>query len=170
LASRRNYQAVFAAIVYRVPVGGLALAARRRVRAIPSLLGLPADFLRGLRPSEIGRTRTSDFALIDCVWYLDYRSKSESAKGDKKVKKSASARLVPIPRLLMDLGILDRRDELLAVGEERMFPQWKVYVHKKSGREMWGHDFSKSWQYIKIKFGFSRDALTLYGGRHTRAT
>lgn len=28
----------------------------------------------------------------------------------------------------------------------------------------------KSWQYIKVKFGFDRPALTLYGGRQTRAT
>ncbi|MFD2647216.1 hypothetical protein ACFSX5_05320 [Devosia albogilva] len=127
-------------------------------------------FFAGLRPSEIGRTRLEDFALIEGVWYLDYRSKSERAKGASKVKKSASARLVPIPRLLIDLGLLDRRDALLGAGEDRLFPEWKVYVHKKSGREMWGHEFSKSWQYIKTKFGFTRENVTLYGGRHTRAS
>ncbi|MGN6487285.1 MAG: hypothetical protein ACTHLT_05630 [Devosia sp.] len=77
---------------------------------------------------------------------------------------------MPIPRLLIDLGFLERRECLIAAGEDRLFPEWKVYVHKKSGREMWGHESSKSWQYIKTKFGFARDALTLYGGRHTRAT
>jgi integrase len=33
-----------------------------------------------------------------------------------------------------------------------------------------GHHFSKSWQYIKKKFGFNRSELTIYGGRHTKAT
>lgn len=127
-------------------------------------------FFVGLRPSEIGRTQVADFQFIEGVWYLDYRSKSEKAKGQNKVKKSASARLVPIPRLLIDLGLLERRDALFAAGVERLFPEWKIYIHKKSGREMWGHEFSKSWQYIKTKFGFTRDNVTLYGGRHTRAT
>ncbi|MGN6487286.1 MAG: hypothetical protein ACTHLT_05635 [Devosia sp.] len=36
-------------------------------------------FFAGVRPSEIGRTRTSNFAFIEGVWYLDYRSKSERA-------------------------------------------------------------------------------------------
>jgi len=127
-------------------------------------------FFAGVRPSEMGRTRVEDFTYIEGVWYLDYRSKSEKAKGHNKVKKSASARLIPIPRLLIDLGLLDRRHALLEAGEQRLFPEWKVYIHKKSGREMWGHDFSKSWQYIKAKFGFTRENVTLYGGRHTRAT
>ena len=86
------------------------------------------------------------------------------------MKSKAGRRLVPIPRLLLDLGLLERKAALLTQGEERFFPWWKVYINKKSGREMWGHEFSKSWQYIKAKFGFDRDALTLYGGRHTRAT
>jgi len=55
------------------------------------------------------------------------------------------------------------------MGIDRLFPEWEIYVNQKSGRQMWGHAFSKSWQYIKVKFGFSREALTLYGGRHTRA-
>lgn len=32
-----------------------------------------------------------------------------------------------------------------------------------------GHHFSKSWQYLKTKFAFDREGLTIYGGRHTRA-
>lgn len=32
-----------------------------------------------------------------------------------------------------------------------------------------GHHLSKSWQYVKKKFEFVGDELTIYGGRHTRA-
>ncbi len=126
-------------------------------------------FFTGMRPSEIGKLRNEQVVEIEGDWYFDFRGAS-AAVAATSVKSKAGRRLVPIPRLLLDLGLLDRKAALLAQGEARLFPNWKVYVNQKSGREMWGHEFSKSWQYIKVKFGFTREALTLYGGRHTRAT
>ncbi|QMV00846.1 tyrosine-type recombinase/integrase [Devosia sp. D6-9] len=126
-------------------------------------------FFTGMRPSEIGKLRNEQVVEIEGDWYFDFRGASASVAATS-VKSKAGRRLVPIPRLLLDLGLLERKSALLAQGEGRLFPAWKVYVNKKSGREMWGHEFSKSWQYIKVKFGFTREALTLYGGRHTRAT
>lgn len=126
-------------------------------------------FFTGMRPSEIGKLRNEQVVEIEGDWYFDFRNAS-AAVAATSVKSKAGKRLVPIPRLLLDLGLLERKDALLARGEERLFPDWKVYINKKSGREMWGHEFSKSWQYIKVKFEFGREALTLYGGRHTRAT
>lgn len=122
-----------------------------------------------MRPSEIGKLRLEQIIEIEGDWYFDFRGASASVAATS-VKSKAGRRLVPIPRLLLDLGLLERKAALLAKGEARLFHEWKVYINKKSGREMWGHEFSKSWQYIKVKFGFGREALTLYGGRHTRAT
>ena len=126
-------------------------------------------FFTGMRPSEIGKLRNEQIVEIEGDWYFDFRGAS-AAVAATSVKSKAGRRLVPIPRLLLDLGLLERKAALVAKGEDRLFPEWKVYINKKSGREMWGHEFSKSWQYIKVKFGFDRPALTLYGGRHTRAT
>jgi integrase len=126
-------------------------------------------FFTGMRPSEIGKLRLEQVIEIEGDWYFDFRGAS-AAVAATSVKSKAGRRLVPIPRLLLDLGLLERKAALLTKGEERLFPEWKVYINRKSGREMWGHEFSKSWQYIKVKFGFDREALTLYGGRHTRAT
>lgn len=126
-------------------------------------------FFTGMRPSEIGKLRNEQIVEIEGDWYFDFRGAS-AAVAATSVKSKAGRRLVPIPRLLLDLGLLERKAALLAKGEQRLFPGWKVYINKKSGREMWGHEFSKSWQYIKVKFSFDRPTLTLYGGRHTRAT
>lgn len=126
-------------------------------------------FFTGMRPSEIGKLRNDQVIEIEGDWYFDFRNAEDMVEGER-VKTEAGKRLIPIPRLLIDLGLLDRRDYLVGRNEKRLFPDWKVYIHKKSGREMWGHEFSKSWQYIKEKFEFDRPTLTLYGGRHTRAT
>lgn len=126
-------------------------------------------FFTGMRPSEIGKLRNEQVVEIEGDWYFDFRGAS-AAVAATSVKSKAGRRLVPIPRLLLDLGLLERKAALLARGEARLCPEWKVYINRKSGREMWGHEFSKSWQYIKVKFSFTREALTLYGGRHTRAT
>ena len=75
----------------------------------------------------------------------------------------------PLHKLLLDLGIVERRDALEKRGETRLFPDLVPYTHAKSGRIMYGHHFSMSWQYIKDRFDFSREGLTLHGGRHTRA-
>jgi integrase len=75
---------------------------------------------------------------------------------------------VPVPQLVIDLGLLDRKKDIEAAGGKTLFPEWKTYTHT-SGRVMHGHHFSKSWQYMKKVFKFDRAELTLYGRRHTRA-
>ncbi|OJX16027.1 MAG: hypothetical protein BGO82_14190 [Devosia sp. 67-54] len=127
-------------------------------------------FFMGVRPSEIGRTRTEDVTFIDGHWYLDYRNKSPDAEGEEQVKAEASARLVPIHPLLLDLGLLDRHADLVRAGTKMLFPEWKRYRRRSTGEIMWGHTFSKAWQYVRATFAFERQDLTVYGGRHTRAT
>jgi len=130
----------------------------------------------GLRPSEIGKLQTSNLVQDGDLWFIDMRKtrKAEKKAGSKAAKtlelKSANAyRRTPLPRLLIDLGLIDRKYALEKRGEHRLFPEWHVYHHAKSGREMWGHHLSKSWQYVKHAHSFERDFLTLYSGRHTLA-
>ncbi|CAN2534753.1 hypothetical+protein [Methylocapsa aurea] len=128
----------------------------------------------GLRPSEIGKLRTSDIVRDGEFWFIDMRrekTKTKKAKGEKsrELKTDNAYRRVPIPSLIVDLGIVDLKIALEARGETRLFPDWHVYRHPGSGREMWGHYLSKSWQYVRGAHEFERDFLTLYSGRHTLA-
>lgn len=127
-------------------------------------------FFTGMRPSEMGKIPAANLIEHEGIWYFDLRKKNERGESlAVALKARYSHRLIPVPRLLIDLGLVERRDAVIAEGHEKLFPEWKVYINT-SGREMWGHEFSKSWQYIKTKFDFTRNGLTLYGGRHTRAT
>jgi len=103
MAPGGNYLAVFASPLYGLPFPALLLAAWHQVGSKPSLWAYLIIFFTGLRPSEIGKLHTSDFSLIEGVWYFDLRSKEERGIGADGVKTAASARLVPIPRLLVDL-------------------------------------------------------------------
>ena len=131
-------------------------------------------FLTGMRPSEISKLRVDQLTEDQGIWYFDLRKKEQvsTAEADSppKLKTKAAHRLVPVHRLLIDLGLLDRREALQKEGRELLFPDATIYTNARSGRVMWGHEHSKSWQYVKKKFKFDRPALTLYGGRHTLAT
>jgi integrase len=128
-------------------------------------------FFTGMRNSEIAKLRVADLVEVEGIWYFDLRrdkSVAASKAVSRQLKSDAAFRLIPLPPLILDLGILERARDLEAAGEEQLFPEWKMYA-TSGGRALWGHHFSKSWQYIKRRFGFERDGLTLYGGRHTRA-
>jgi len=58
--------------------------------------------------------------------------------------------------------------ELMDKGEERLFPEWDVYV-RKDGTQRWSQPLSKSWQYAKKLLKLSRADLTLYSTRHLMA-
>jgi hypothetical protein len=70
--------------------------------------------------------------------------------------------------VLIELGLVERRDRLAAAGHKRLFSEWQPYV-KKTGEIRHGHALTKSWQYIKVKFEFTREDLSLYSARHSFA-
>jgi integrase len=78
---------------------------------------------------------------------------------------NSSGRIVPIHPLLIDLGLLDRMNELMAAGEARLFPEWQVY-ERPDGGQRWSQPMTKSWQYVKTLLKISRADLTLYSTRH----
>jgi hypothetical protein len=92
---------------------------------------------------------------------------------------------VPIHPLLDKLGIIGRRDAIVANyvarktleagGQERLskaqraaiedeglqqwlFPEWKVYI-LPTGQVRWSQAVSKAWQYVKVKFKLQRKGL-----------
>jgi|SRR5580692_5788457 hypothetical protein len=81
---------------------------------------------------------------------------------------TAAGRVIPIHPLLIELGLLDRMNDLMDKGEERLFPVWDVYV-RQDGTERWSQPLSKSWQYVKELLKLHRADLTLYSTRHLMA-
>jgi integrase len=125
--------------------------------------GYVIALVTGMRPAEIAQVRCSDLVSIEDedgeVWFFDFTDRL------KDRKTSSSRRMVPLLPLVIELGLVERRDILMAAGHDRLFPEWKPLV-KTSGEVKHGHALSKSWQYIKRKFGFTRDGVTLYSARH----
>ncbi|KAA5598170.1 hypothetical protein [Blastochloris sulfoviridis] len=121
-------------------------------------------FTTGMRPSEI--------AIIDCenllefpdedgsVWFIDLTR--------HKVKTASSRRMIPILPWVIELGLIERRDAVAAAGHTRLFPEWQLLT-KRTGETKPGHALSRSWQYVRTLFGFTREGLSLYSARHTFA-
>jgi integrase len=129
--------------------------------------------MAGLRQSEIVKLDCSDVVERNGVWYFDLRP-FDPKKGRvplkelKEFKASGSARVVPIHPLLIELGLLDRKDELEALGSKRLFPD----VHplpRKNGGFRWGHKLTRSYQYLQTLLGFEREDVCLYSMRHSYA-
>ncbi len=117
----------------------------------------------GMRPAEIAQVRCTDLISIEdeegVVWFFDFTDRLKDAK------TSTSRRMVPLLPLVIELGLVERRDILMAAGHDRLFPEWAPLV-KTTGEIKHGHALSKSWQYIKVKFKFTRNGVTLYSARH----
>jgi hypothetical protein len=89
-------------------------------------------------------------------------------KGLRNLKTNSSGRVVPIHPILIELGLLDRMEELSNSGEKRLFPEWEKYV-RKDGTVRWSQPLSKSWQYIKKLLKIERQDVSLYSSRHFMA-
>ncbi|NJL07941.1 MAG: hypothetical protein HC900_06510 [Methylacidiphilales bacterium] len=129
--------------------------------------------LTGMRPGEVGQLRCQDVVTDGEFWFFDLRSfdarKGRVALKDlRRLKTGASARVVPIHPLLIELGLLDRVHELQARSTDALFPEWIPY-QKKTGEMRWGQPVTKAWQYVKKLLGITRADLTLYGTRHWMA-
>ncbi|MBR1212860.1 site-specific integrase [Bradyrhizobium sp. JYMT SZCCT0180] len=129
--------------------------------------------LTGMRPGEVGQLRCADIRTDHQFFYFDLRP--FDARGGRvalqdlrNLKTNAAGRVIPIHPLLIELGLLERMQELMDRGEERLFPEWDVYV-RKDGTQRWSQPLSKSWQYAKKILKLSRADLTLYSTRHLMA-
>lgn len=140
--------------------------------------GYVIAFMTGMRASEIGRLMVDSLIERDGRHYFDLRSvpnlqvpdaagrkvgPTQAVLPERTTKTSAGERLVPVPILLLDLGLLDHACDVRCAGHVRLFPDWNVYT-RPDGRPMWGHYFSKSWAYVRKRFDFERKDLRLHGG------
>jgi integrase len=129
--------------------------------------------LTGMRPGEVGQLKCADIRTDGEFYYFDLRP--FDARGGRvalqelrNLKTNAAGRVIPIHPLLIELGLLERMQDLMDKGEERLFPEWEVYV-RKDGTRRWSQPLSKSWQYVKKLLKLSRADLTLYSTRHLMA-
>jgi integrase len=166
------------------------------------------QLLCGMRPAGIAQLRCADIADLYGKWHFRFAKRSLAAgddyendeedeadtePGGNDAKTKNAFRWIPIHPLLGQLGLLARRDAIVAdyinrrtleaggkdklstaavetIAEEaqqqRLFPDWKVYI-LPTGEIRWSQAVSKSWQYVKVKFKMTRKGLALYSARHT---
>jgi len=80
------------------------------------LLGL----YTGARIDELCQLYLDDIYQIDDLWIIDF-----NVKLDKKLKNAQSARVIPIHKRLLDLGLLAYIAKLKKQGQARLFPELK---------------------------------------------
>jgi integrase len=165
------------------------------------------QLLCGMRPGEIAQLRCADIAELYGEWHFRFAKRSLAAgddiendeeeadtePGGNAAKTKNAFRWIPIHPLLSQLGLLARRDAIVAdyvkrrtleaggkdklsmaafdaiveeAQQQWLFPDWKVYV-LPTGEIRWSQAVSKSWQYVKVKFKMTRKGLALYSARHT---
>lgn len=99
---------------------------------------------------------------------FDARNGRVAVKDLRNLKTNAAGRVIPIHPLLIELGLLDRMQDLMDKKEERLFPEWDAYI-RKNGTIRWSQPLGKAWQYVKTMLKLNRADLTLYSTRHLMA-
>src|SRR5690606_7496111 len=83
----------------------------------------------------------------------------------RRFKTPASQRTIPLHPLILDLGLLERIEDLRSIGCPVLFPEWEPYP-KPGGEMRWGQPLTKSFQYRKRKIAIDRFDVALYSSRH----
>jgi integrase len=155
----------------------------------------------GMRPGETSQLRCRDimplhgrphirFALLSVE--EEEKAQHAAVSGGNDGKTDSAYRWVSLHRILLRLGIVERRDAIVAdyiarkikevgerqrlsdeqfaqiekeAGEQWLFPDWPVYV-KKTGEIKWAHALGKACRYAFIKLKMERSGLTQYSARH----
>lgn len=82
----------------------------------PQFFWMPLLALVGARVGELCQLLVADIKEVDGIWCLDING----ADG-KRVKNLSSARLVPLPQFIIDIGFLEFWRKRKDAGEERLF-------------------------------------------------
>jgi integrase len=130
--------------------------------------------LTGMRPGEVGQLKCSDIRTDGEFYYFDLRpfdarNGRVAIRDLRNLKTNAAGRVIPIHPLLIELGLLDRMQDLMDRLEVRLFPEWEPYIRRKDDTIRWSQPLSKAWQYVKTILKLDRADLTLYSTRHLMA-
>jgi len=85
-----------------------------------------------MRPGEVGQLECSQIRTDRTFYYFDLRDFDArdgrvALKDLRNLKSNAAGRVVPIHPILIELGLLDRMQELLIKVKRAFFPSGKIY-------------------------------------------
>lgn len=123
----------------------------------PQHFWVPLIGLLGLRINEICQLHTMDVRDVDGIWCLDINT-----DGGKLLKNLSSARLVPLPRFILDIGFVQYWQTRRASDTELLFP---IRVLKANRPD---YNF-QSRKYIR-KYVTQDPKKSFHSLRHTLAT
>ncbi len=132
----------------------------------------------GGRLNELSQLYLADIVLQEGVHCLDFNLSGEGKldidegdlpdASDKSLKTISSARVIPIPQRLIDLGFLAYVEKLRALGYLRLFPELKFDEEKGYGKQA-GSWFNE--RFLGKKLGIPRNGKkTFHSMRHNFAT
>lgn len=115
----------------------------------------------GARLNEVAQLKIEDVKQIDEIWCFDIND-----SGNKTLKTAASKRIVPIHPKLIELGLLDYRNNVEAQGYERLLHQLAYHRGNGYGRNLgrWFND-----RFLK-ELGIKEKTLVFHSLRHAMVT
>lgn len=117
----------------------------------------------GARLNEVCQLQVRDLVQLDGIWVFDFTEEGDS---NKRLKSSAARRRVPIHSRLIELGLLQYRDQREQRGDSRLFPDYTY-----SPKHGYGDKLSKWFNRTFTQdLGIKSDAHVFHGLRHTFAT
>jgi integrase len=111
----------------------------------------------GMRLEEIAQLRCRDIKQVDGVWVIDVNTSD-----GKRLKNQNSQRLIPIHSELLKIGLLDRVEEAIATGHERL---WHEFQKNKHGS--YSASYSNWFGRYKRLIGLTDPKKTFHSFRHT---
>ena len=84
---------------------------------LPQHFWIPLIGLLGLRINEICQLRPGDIKDVEGVWCIDVNSRD-----GKQIKSLSSARLIPLPKFLLDIGFLNYWKNRQGAGAQTLSP------------------------------------------------
>jgi len=120
----------------------------------------------GARNAEIGALEVTDLKQVQdgeqVIWVIDINTEAEK----KRVKTPNAIRQIPVHEKLVELGLIDYRDQLAKHGQNRLFPYLKWDEKSGYGRYI-GENFNN---YLKDIGIYEHIRKVFYSFRHTIAT
>lgn len=118
----------------------------------------------GARAGEIAQLLPADIRQVEGIWIFDFVEAGEESSDPKSLKNAASRRIVPVHRVLLNLGLAEFVMRSRARGEARLFPQILP-----CRRGMFSTQVSKFWQRYLKRNDLKEPGLALHSFRHTFA-
>ena len=113
----------------------------------------------GLRIEEICRLHLDNLRQQEGIWIFDVHEREDS-----HLKTRSAERIVPIHKNLLDLGILDYKAKIAAIGDDRLFPE---LTHQRDG---YSPRVSKWFNRYRKRHGITAKSKVFHSLRHTVAT